>query len=128
MSPILNMRRTATAGHDRHGQRIRAGDEVLLLYGAANRDPRVFPDPDMLDVTRPRNRHLAFGAGTHLCLGAHLARLETQAAIETLLARLPRLRLDHRYPSAPRGLVFRKPPDLRVRWHLDYPGFAVRAD
>jgi len=89
VSPILNMRRTATAGHDRHGQRIRAGDEVLLLYGAANRDPRVFPDPDMLDVTRPHNRHLAFGAGTHLCLGAHLARLEIRVLFEELLRRMP---------------------------------------
>ena len=89
VSPILNMRRTATAGHDRHGQRIRAGDEVLLLYGAANRDPRVFPEPDMLDVRRPRNRHLAFGAGTHLCLGAHLARLEIRVLFEELLRRMP---------------------------------------
>lgn len=89
VSPILNMRRTATCDHDRHGQRIRAGDEVLLLYGAANRDPRVFPDPDVLDVTRPRNRHLAFGSGTHLCLGAHLARLEIRVMFEELLRRMP---------------------------------------
>lgn len=89
VSPILNMRRTATVDHDRHGQRIRAGDEVLLLYGAANRDPRVFPDPDMLDVTRPHNRHLGFGAGTHLCLGAHLARLEIRVLFEELLRRMP---------------------------------------
>ena len=89
VSPISNMRRTATCDHDRHGQRIRAGDEVLLLYGAANRDPRVFPDPDTLDVTRPRNRHLAFGTGTHLCLGAHLARLEIRVLFEELLRRMP---------------------------------------
>jgi cytochrome P450 family 142 subfamily A polypeptide 1 len=89
VSPILNMRRTATVGHDRHGQRIQAGDEVVLLYGAANRDPRAFPDPDTLDVTRPRNRHLAFGAGSHLCLGAHLARLEIRVLFEELLRRMP---------------------------------------
>ena len=89
VSPILNMRRTATVDHDRHGQRIRAGDEVLLMYGAANRDPRAFPDPDMLDVTRPSNRHLAFGAGPHLCLGAHLARLEIRVLFEELLQRMP---------------------------------------
>ena len=74
VSPILNMRRTAASAHNRHGQQIRAGDQIVLLYGAANRDPRAFPDPDTLDVTRAPNRHLAFGAGTHLCLGAHLAR------------------------------------------------------
>lgn len=89
VSPILNMRRTATAGHERHGQRIRAGDEVLLLYAAANRDPRAFPDPDVFDVTRPPNRHLAFGAGTHRCLGAHLARLEIRVMFEELLRRMP---------------------------------------
>jgi len=89
VSPISNMRRTATADHDRHGQRIRAGDQVLLLYGAANRDPRAFPNPDTLDVARPRNHHLAFGAGTHLCLGAHLARLEIRVLFEELLRRIP---------------------------------------
>jgi cholest-4-en-3-one 26-monooxygenase len=89
VSPILNMRRTAADDHDRHGQRIRAGDEVLLLYGAANRDPRAFARPDILDVARPSNRHLAFGAGTHLCLGAHLARLEIRVLFEELLRRMP---------------------------------------
>jgi cytochrome P450 family 142 subfamily A polypeptide 1 len=89
VSPISNMRRTATVGHDRRGQRIRAGDEVLLLYGAANRDPRAFEDPDVLDVTRRDNRHLAFGAGTHLCLGAHLARLEIRVLFEEMLRRMP---------------------------------------
>ncbi len=89
VSPILNMRRTATADHERHGQRIRAGEEIVLLYGAANRDPRAFTDPDVLDVTRPDNRHLAFGAGTHLCLGAHLARLEIRVMLEELLRRMP---------------------------------------
>ena len=89
VSPISNMRRTATSGHDRHGQRIQAGEEVLLLYGAANRDPREFSRPDTLDVTRPRNRHLAFGHGAHLCLGAHLARLEIRVLFEEMLRRMP---------------------------------------
>ena len=83
-----------------------------------NRDPAVFGEPDVFDVRRPNaGRHLAFARGPHFCLGAHLARLEAQVAIGILLSRLPRLRLDPRYPSAPRGLVFRKPPDLRVRWN-----------
>ncbi|HEX6521484.1 MAG TPA: cytochrome P450 [Streptosporangiaceae bacterium] len=89
VSPILNMRRTATEEHLLHGQRISADDEILLLYAAANRDPRAFRDPDVLDVTRPSNRHLAFGAGTHLCLGAHLARLEIRVMFEELLRRMP---------------------------------------
>ena len=97
---------------------IRAGDQVTVSVAGANRDPAVFGAPDMFDVRRPNaGRHLAFAYGPHFCLGAHLARLETLIAIDTLLTRLPRLRLDPRYPSAPRGLVFRKPPDLRVRWN-----------
>ncbi len=100
------------------GGGIRAGDQVTVSIAGANRDPAVFGEPDVFDVLRPNaGRHLAFAHGPHFCLGAHLARLEAQVAIEILLARLPRLRLDPRYPSAPRGLVFRKPPDLRVRWN-----------
>ena len=99
------------------GAAIRAGDQVTVSIAGANRDPAVFADPDVFDVRRPgAGRHLAFAHGPHFCLGAHLARLEAQVAVETLLARLPRLQLDPRYPSAPRGLVFRKPPALRVRW------------
>jgi cytochrome P450 family 142 subfamily A polypeptide 1 len=89
VSPVLNMRRTATADHELHGQLIHSGDEILLLYQAANRDPRAFTDPDVLDVTRVSSRHLAFGFGTHVCLGAHLARLEIRVMFEELLRRMP---------------------------------------
>ena len=89
VSPISNMRRTATDDHELHGQTIRAGDELLLLYGSANRDPRAFADPDVLDVARGHNRHVAFGFGTHFCLGAHLARLEIRVMFEELLRRIP---------------------------------------
>ena len=100
------------------GARIRAGDQVTVSIAGANRDPAVFPDPDRFDVRRPNAaKHLAFAHGPHFCLGAHLARLEARIAAETLLDRLPRLRLDLGSPSAPRGLVFRKPPDLQVYWN-----------
>ncbi len=89
VSPVSNMRRTATADHVLHGQEIHEGDEMLLLYGAANRDPRAFHDPEVLDVTRSHNRHVAFGFGTHFCLGAHLARLEICVTFEELLRRIP---------------------------------------
>jgi cytochrome P450 len=109
--------RYATAGTRLGGADIRAGDQVTVSITGANRDPAVFADPDVFDVRRANaGRHLAFAYGPHFCLGAHLARLEAQVAVGTLLARLPRLRLDPGYPSAPRGLVFRKPPALRVRW------------
>ncbi|HVM64773.1 MAG TPA: cytochrome P450, partial [Acidimicrobiales bacterium] len=89
VSPILNMRRTATEDHELHGQQIRAGDQLLLMYASANRDPRAFTDPDRLDVTREHNRHVAFGFGTHFCLGASLARLELRVMFEELLRRMP---------------------------------------
>jgi cytochrome P450 len=109
--------RYATAGTRLGGTAIQAGDQVTVSITGANRDPAVFAEPDVFDVRRANAaRHLAFAHGPHFCLGAHLARLEAQVAVGTLLARLPRLRLDPGYPSAPRGLVFRKPPALRVRW------------
>ena len=97
--------------------RIRAGDLVTVSLAGAGRDPAVFPDPDTFDVRRPNARlNLAFAHGPHFCLGAHLARLEAQAAVRAVLT-LPGLRLDPAHPASPRGLVFRKPPSLRVRWN-----------
>ncbi len=111
--------RYATGNTRLGGADIQAGDQVTVSIAGANRDPAVFGVPDVFDVRRPNaGRHLAFAHGPHFCLGAHLARLEARVAIETLLGRLPRLRLDPRYSSAPHGLVFRKPPDLRVRWEM----------
>jgi cholest-4-en-3-one 26-monooxygenase len=89
VSPISNMRRTATVDHELHGQQIHKGDELLLLYGAANRDPSAFENPDVFDVAREHNQHVAFGFGTHLCLGAHLARLEIRVMFEEMLRRMP---------------------------------------
>jgi cytochrome P450 len=109
--------RYATASTRLGPAAIAAGDQVTVSIAGANRDPAVFSDPDAFDIRRANaGRQLAFAHGPHFCLGAHLARLEAQVAVETVLARLPGLRLDARHPSAPRGLVFRKPPDLRVRW------------
>jgi cytochrome P450 len=109
--------RYATGDAQLSGTPIRAGDQVTVSIAGANRDPAVFSDPDRFDVRRPNaGRHLAFAHGPHFCLGAHLARLEARIAVETLLDRLPGLRLDPGFRSVPQGLVFRKPPDLRVRW------------
>jgi cytochrome P450 len=109
--------RYATADAEFAGATIRAGDQVTVSIAAANRDPAVFGVPDAFQVRRVNAaRHLAFAHGPHFCIGAHLARLETQVAIGTLVQRLPRLRLDPRHTSAPRGLVFRKPPSLHACW------------
>src|SRR6185369_1390781 len=75
------------------GERLRAGQRVWILLGAANRDPERFPEPDRLLPARTDNRHLAFGYGAHFCVGAALARLEGATAIGALLARFPRIRL-----------------------------------
>ena len=93
VSPILNMRRTATETHELHGQTIEAGDELLLMYSSANRDERVYTDPETFDVTREHNHHVAFGFGTHFCLGASLARLEIRVMFEELLRRIPDWRI-----------------------------------
>ena len=93
VSPVLNMRRTATADHEFHGQSINAGDEILLMYASANRDERVFEEPEKFDVLRQHNNHVAFGFGTHFCLGAWLARIEIKVMFEELLKRIPDMSL-----------------------------------
>ncbi len=109
--------RYATTDVELAGAPIARGDLVRVSIAGANRDPATFPDPDRFDVRRTNaRRHLAFAHGPHVCIGMHLARLETHTAIEHLLRRLPALRLDPAGPSAARGLVFRKPPELHVLW------------
>jgi cholest-4-en-3-one 26-monooxygenase len=93
VSPIKNMKRTATRDVDFAGKDIRQGDGLLLLYPSANRDEDVFDDPDAFNIERHPNDHVAFGFGSHFCLGNSLARLELQVMFEQLLTRLPDLRL-----------------------------------
>lgn len=90
VTPFVNMSRTATADVEFHGKLIKEFDEVMLLYPAANRDPRHFPDPDSFDVCREfTSKILAFGHGSHFCLGAHLARMEARIMFEEVLRRMP---------------------------------------
>lgn len=93
VSPILNMRRTVTEDHEFHGKQLKVGDEVLLMYSSANRDERVFAEPDRFDVNRTPNNHVGFGFGTHFCLGSSLARIEIRVMFEELLRRIPDWRL-----------------------------------
>jgi len=103
VTPIQNMNRTATRDVELHGELIRAGDKLLLLYPAANRDERVFADPHRFDIGRSPNPHVAFGGyGMHFCLGASLARLELQVMFEELI----------RHPMTVE-LVGNDPPPLR---------------
>jgi cholest-4-en-3-one 26-monooxygenase len=91
VSPIRNMARTATRDVKIGSQTIAEGDKLLLLYPSANRDEDVFADPFRFDVARTPNDHVAFGFGTHFCLGASLARLELTCMVDHLLHRLPDL-------------------------------------
>ena len=102
VTPVRNMSRTATRDVELGGQSILAGDRVLLLYQAGNRDPEVFDEPDRFDITRADAKdHLAFGAnGRHYCLGAQLARLELKVLLEEVLDRWPNIALAE--PGGPR--------------------------
>ncbi len=93
VTPIMQFRRTARRDTELTGQRIAAGDKVVLYYVAANRDPAVFAGPDRLDLGRDPNPHLSFGIGPHFCLGANLARLEARAALSALRPYLPALEI-----------------------------------
>jgi cytochrome P450 family 142 subfamily A polypeptide 1 len=107
VSPIKNMARTLVHDTELSGQRLEAGDKVLLLYPSANRDESVFPHASTFDSRRTPNDHVAFGLGTHFCLGSSLARLELTCMFEHLLARLPDLALveEKEPPARPANFV-----------------------
>lgn len=91
--PVHLTARTAVEDADIHGTKVEAGEMCVVVLGAANRDPAQFPDPDRLDVGREPNRHIAFSAGGHFCVGATLARVEGQSAFERLTQRFPNISL-----------------------------------
>lgn len=93
VTPLNNFFRTATRDDHIGDQPVAEGDRVIILYPSANRDPAVFTDPDTFDIRRDPNPHVAFGRGTHFCLGANLARLELQVLFERLSARITDLRV-----------------------------------
>ena len=82
------MRRTAKHDLELAGQPIRAGDKVVMYFGAANRDPAAFDRPEVLDLARDPNPHIAFGTGPHGCLGQHIARIEIDAMLREVLSRM----------------------------------------
>ena len=108
-SPVQRTARITNAEVEVGGKTLPPGAFVVTAIGAANRDPRHFPDPDRLDIGRSENRHIAFGFGIHFCLGAPLARVEGQLALRALMQRMPKLRLagpdlEWRESSTLRGL------------------------
>jgi cytochrome P450 family 142 subfamily A polypeptide 1 len=108
VTPIHNMCRVATRDVELGGETIRAGQQVVLMYSSANRDPAHFDDPERFDVTRSPNHHIAFGFGTHFCLGAALARLEIRVFFEELIRRVSTIRLapDEEVVEMPNAFVY----------------------
>jgi len=106
VSPIKNMCRTLTQDTEVGGVTIPEGEQALLLYESANRDPAAFRDPHVFDPQRSPNEHLAFGLGRHFCMGAYLARLETRILLEQLLVRFPSLDLASPDPLPRRANAF----------------------
>ena len=91
-SPVMHMRRTATEDTEIAGQRIAENEKVIMWYGAANRDPAVFPNPDVFDLTRQNvEKHVAFGHGVHRCLGNRIAQMQLRMAYERILERFPNI-------------------------------------
>lgn len=117
VSPVQSATRRVTRAVRIREVDIPAGSTVSCMLGAANRDPAIFQDPDRFDIDRPNlRRHVGFAAGTHHCLGSHLARLEVSNGIGLLLGRLPHMQLDPQRPASVVGYEFRQPRELWVRW------------
>ena len=114
--PVPATIKIATEDVEWHGRTIRRGDMVLPFMASANRDPRQFPDPDVLDVGRRAERHVAFAWGLHFCLGAWLARLEAQLTLDAVLARLPALALAEDAPRWKPMIFLRGLTALHVTW------------
>jgi cytochrome P450 len=114
-TPLLMLPRQCVRDTRLGGVDIAAGRVVNVFLGSANRDEGHYPQPDVFDIHRPSAPHMSFGSGPHMCLGMHLARMETRVALDAVLERLHDLRLD---PEAPRpkivGSVFRSPDALPV--------------
>ncbi|WP_439815858.1 cytochrome P450 [Zavarzinia sp. CC-PAN008] len=120
-TPVTYMRRTATEDTVLAGQRIAAGDKVVMYFPSANRDERRFADPDALDLGRAPNEHVSFGNGPHVCLGQHIARVEIDAMLREVLVRLPDIErtaapewLQSNFICGPKHMPVRFTPGRRV--------------
>jgi cytochrome P450 len=112
-SPVT-MARLVVSDFEYGGCPMKEGDKVLMNFPAANRDPEVFDSPDVVQLDRAHNRHVAFGSGIHRCAGSNLARMELQVAIEEWLARIPSFRVDESKPMTWAGGQVRGPRVLPV--------------
>lgn len=120
-TPVVYMRRTAMRDSELAGKKIKAGQKVVMYFGAANRDPEHFADPDRFDLGRTPNEHIAFGTGPHGCLGQHLGRIEIDAVLSEALSRLDGLEIVGRpewlasnFISGPKHLPVRFKPGRKL--------------
>ena len=115
--PLVGIMRTATRDVEIEGVHIPAGSMISVNIGSANHDERVWENPEAFDIFRPPKQHVAFAWGPHMCLGLHLARMETRVLLNQLFDRLPNLRFDpDTEPPQITGMAFRAPPALPVVW------------
>jgi cytochrome P450 len=115
--PLIGILRTAVKDSEVAGVFVPAGSVVAVNIGSANHDEKVWDNPEEFDIFRPARQHLAFAWGPHMCLGLHLARMETRVVLTQLLDRLPGLRFDpDAEPAAISGAIFRAPASLPVVW------------
>ena len=113
--PVTVILRRAVRDTELAGVKIDEGADIALMIGAANRDERKYSDPDRYDMFRTQRQHVGFGFGVHVCLGMHLARMESRVAINALFDRLGRFELDRNAePPHIEGLAFRSPLSLPV--------------
>ena len=106
ISPVIYMRRTATEDTEIGAQKIAAGEKIIMYYGAANRDPAIFPDPDKLDIRRANaSKNIAFGFGPHVCIGKRVAQLQLEEVYRQLLTRLPDIEYAGGIEMAPNNFV-----------------------
>ena len=118
LGPVQSATRHVARDVELRGHAFREGDTVNCMLGAANRDPAVFPDPDIFDLDRKNaGRHVGFATGPHHCLGSHMARAEARIALEQLFDRLPDLRLDLGRVDGPAGYEFRQPKSAVAVWN-----------
>jgi len=116
-SPVISIQRIATEDVEIRGKVLRKDDRVRWFISSANRDPDAFPAPDTFDIFRTPNQHVAFGSGTHHCLGATLARVEGQEVFRQMAERFPNLRTEPEDLEYQPSITFRSLKALPVTWH-----------
>ena len=116
-SPVISIQRIATEDVEMRGKVLRKDDRIRWFISSANRDPEAFPNPETFDIFRQPNQHVAFGSGTHHCLGATLARVEGQEVFKALAERFPNLRAETEDLEYQPSITFRSLKGLPVTWH-----------